>query len=93
MIFLGDKRILREIEKMNSYFNDRLNEQEERINKISMETTSNYSTGFMNDKRTLELNDKLYSLNEDLKFIININIITSILLTIFIAINIYLLIH
>lgn len=93
MIFLGDKRILKEIEKMNSYFNDRLNEQEERINKISMETTSNYSTGFMNDKRTLELNNKLYSLNEDLKFIININIITIILLTIFIGINIYLLIH
>lgn len=93
MIFLGDKRILREIEKMNSYFNDRLNEQEERINRISMDTNSNYSMSYMTDKRTLELNDKLYSLNEDLKFIININIITSILLTIFIGINIYLLIH
>lgn len=93
MIFLGDKRILKEIEKMNSYFNDRLNEQEERINRISMDTNSNYSMSYMTDKRTLELNDKLYSLNEDLKFIININIITSILLTIFIAINIYLLIH
>lgn len=93
MIFLGDNRILKEIEKMNSYFNDRLNEQEERINKISMDTNSNYSMSYMTDKRTLELNDKLYSLNEDLKFIININIITSILLTIFIAINIYLLIH
>lgn len=91
MIFLGDKRILREIEKMNLYFNDRLNEQEERINRISMDTNSNHSLSFMADKRTLELNNKLYSLNEDLKFIININIITIILLTIFIAINIYLL--
>lgn len=93
MIFLGDKRILKEIEKMNLYFKERLDEQEERINKISMDTNSNYSMSYMTDKRTLELNDKLYSLNEDLKFIININIITSILLTIFIAINIYLLIH
>lgn len=91
MIFLGDKRILKEIEKMNSYFNDRLNEQEERINRISMDTNSNHSLSFMTDKRTLELNNKLYSLNEDLKFIINI--ITIILLTIFIGINIYLLIH
>ena len=91
MIFLGDKRILEEIERVNSYFKDRLDEQEERINRISMDTYSNNSLSFMTDKRTLELNDKLYSLNEDLKFIININIITSILLTIFIAINIYLL--
>lgn len=93
MIFLGNKKILEEIERMNLYFKDRLDEQEERINKISMDTNSNYSMSYMTDKRTLELNDKLYSLNEDLKFIININIITSILLTIFIAINIYLLIH
>ena len=78
---------------MNLHFKERLDEQEERINKISMDTNSNYSMSYMTDKRTLELNDKLYSLNEDLKFIININIITSILLTIFIAINIYLLIH
>lgn len=91
MIFLGNKRILEEIEKMNLYYKERLDEQEERINRISMDTNSNYSLSFMTDKRTLELNDKLYSLNEDLKFIININIITSILLTIFIAINIYLL--
>lgn len=91
MIFLGDKKILKEIERMNSYYKERLDEQEERINRISMDTNSNYSLSFMTDKRTLELNDKLYSLNEDLKFIININIITSILLTIFIAINIYLL--
>lgn len=91
MIFLGDKRILKEIERMNLYYKERLDEQEERINKISMDTNSNYSLSFMTDKRTLELNDKLYSLNEDLKFIININIITIILLTIFIAINIYLL--
>ena len=91
MIFLGDKRILKEIERMNLYYKERLDEQEERINRISMDTNSNYSLSFMTDKRTLELNDKLYSLNEDLKFIININIITIILLTIFIAINIYLL--
>lgn len=91
MIFLGDKRILKEIERMNLYYKERLDEQEERINKISMDTNSNHSLSFMTDKRTLELNDKLYSLNEDLKFIININIITIILLTIFIAINIYLL--
>lgn len=93
MIFLGDKRILREIEKMNSYFNDRLNEQEERINNISMETTSNYSTGFMNDKKLIELEERIYRLNEDFKFIINANIVIIILLTIFIGINIYLLMH
>lgn len=93
MIFLGDKRILREIEKMNSYFNDRLNEQEERINKISMETTSNYSTGFMNDKKLIELEERIYRLNEDFKFIINANIVIIILLTVFIGINIYLLMH
>lgn len=91
MIFLGNRKMLKEIERMNLYFKDRLDEQEERINKISMDTNSNYSMSYMTDKRTLELNDKLYSLNEDLKFIININIITIILLTIFIAINIYLL--
>ena len=91
MIFLGNRKILKEIERVNLYFKDRLDEQEERINKISMDTNSNYSLSFMKDKRTLELNDKLYSLNEDLKFIININIITIILLTIFIGINIYLL--
>lgn len=93
MIFFKEKRILEEIERMNLHFKERLDEQEERINRISMDTNSNYSMSYMTDKRTLELNDKLYSLNEDLKFIININIITSILLTIFIAINIYLLIH
>lgn len=93
MIFLGNRKILKEIERMNLYYKERLDEQEERINRISMDTNSNYSLSFMTDKRTLELNDKLYSLNEDLKFIININIITSILLIIFIAINIYLLIH
>lgn len=93
MIFLGNSKILKEIERMNLYFNDRLDEQEERINRISMDTNSNYSMSYMTDKRTLELNDKLYSLNEDLKFIININIITSILLTIFIGINIYLLMN
>lgn len=90
-MFFKEKKILEEIEKMNLYYKDRLDEQEERINRISMDTNSNHSLSFMTDKRTLELNDKLYSLNEDLKFIININIITIILLTIFIAINIYLL--
>ena len=90
-MFFKEKKILEEIERMNSYYKERLDEQEERINRISMDTNSNHSLSFMTDKRTLELNDKLYSLNEDLKFIININIITSILLTIFIAINIYLL--
>lgn len=93
MIFLGDKRILKEIEKMNSYFNDRLNEQEERINRISMDTNSNYSKGFMNDKKLIELEERIYRLNEDFKFIINANIVIIILLTVFIGINIYLLMH
>ena len=93
MIFLGDKRILKEIEKMNSYFNDRLNEQEERINRISMDTNSNYSKGFINDRKLIELEERIYRLNEDFKFIINSNIVIIILLTVFIGINIYLLIH
>lgn len=93
MIFLGDKRILREIEKMNLYFNDRLNEQEERINKISMDTNSNYSRGYINDRKMIEFEEKIYRLNEDLKFIVNTDIVIIILLTIFIGINIYLLIH
>lgn len=93
MIFLGNKRILKEIEKMNSYFKDRLYEQEERINKISMDTTSNYSRGYINDKKLIELEEKIYRLNEDFKFIINANIVLIILLTIFIGINIYLLMH
>lgn len=93
MIFLGNKRILKEIEKMNSYFKDRLYEQEERINKISMDTNSNYSKGYINDKKLMELEEKIYRLNEDFKFIINANIVLIILLTIFIGINIYLLMH
>lgn len=93
MIFLGDKRILKEIEKMNSYFNDRLNEQEERINRISMDTNSNYSKGFINDRKLIELEERIYRLNEDFKFIINSNIVIIILLTVFIGINIYLLMH
>lgn len=93
MIFLGDKRILKEIEKMNSYFKDRLYEQEERINKISMDTNSNYSRGYINDRKLMELEEKIYRLNEDFKFIINANIVLIILLTIFIGINIYLLMH
>ena len=93
MIFLGDKRILKEIEKMNSYFNDRLNEQEERINRISVETNSNYSKGYINDRKLIELEERIYRLNEDFKFIIYTDILIIILLTIFIGINIYLLIH
>lgn len=93
MIFLGNRKILKEIESMNLYFKDRLDEQDERINRISVETNSNHSLSFMTDKRTLELNDKLYSLNEDLKFIVNTDIVIIILLTIFIVINIYLFIH
>ncbi len=91
MIFLGDKRILKEIERMNLYYKERLDEQEERINKISMDTTSNYSMGYINDKKLIELEEKIYRLNEDLKFIINTDIVIIILLTIFIGINIYLL--
>lgn len=93
MIFLGDKRILKEIEKMNSYFKDRLYEQEERINKISMDTNSNYSRGYINDRKLMELEEKIYRLNGDLKFIINTSIVIIILLTIFIGINIYSLMH
>jgi len=93
MIFLGDKRILKEIEKMNSYFNDRLNEQEERINRISVETNSNYSKGYINDRNIIELEERIYRLNEDFKFIIYTDILIIILLTIFIGINIYLLMH
>ena len=91
MIFLGDKRILKEIERMNSHFKDRLDEQEERINKISMDTNSNYSKSFINDRKLIELEERIYRLNEDFKFIINTDIVIVILLTIFIGINIYLL--
>lgn len=93
MIFLGNRKILKEIERMNLYFKDRLDEQEERINKISMDTNSNYSKGFMNDRKLIELEERIYRLNEDFKFIINSNIVIIILLTVFIGINIYLLIH
>ena len=93
MIFLGDKKILKEIERMNLYFKDRLDEQEERINKISMDTNSNYSKSFINDRKLIELEERIYRLNEDFKFIINTDIVIIILLTIFIGINIYLLMH
>lgn len=89
MIFLGDKRILKEIEKMNSYFNDRLNEQEERINRISMDTNSNHSLSFMTDKRTLELNDRINQINEDVKLLFNIGIIIMILLLVSVCISLY----
>lgn len=89
MIFLGDKRILKEIEKMNSYFNDRLNEQEERINRISMDINSNHSLSFMTDKRTLELNDRINQINEDVKLLFNIGIIIMILLLVSVCISLY----
>ena len=78
---------------MNLYFKDRLDEQEERINKISMDTNSNYSRGYINDRKMIELEEKIYRLNEDLKFIVNTDIVIIILLIIFIGINIYLLMH
>lgn len=93
MIFLGNSKILKEIERMNLYFKDRLDEQEERINKISMDTNSNYSRSYINDRKMIEFEEKIYRLNEDLKFIVNTDIVIIILLTIFIGINIYLLIH
>lgn len=93
MIFLGNRKILKEIERMNLYFKDRLDEQEERINKISMDTNSNYSRGYINDRKMIELEEKIYRLNEDLKFIVNTDILIIILLIIFIGINIYLLMH
>lgn len=93
MIFLGNSKILKEIERMNLYFKERLDEQEERINKISMGTNSNYSRGYINDRKMIEFEEKIYRLNEDLKFIVNTDIVIIILLTIFIGINIYLLIH
>lgn len=93
MIFLGNRKILKEIEMMNLYFKDRLNEQEERINRISVETNSNYSKGYINDRNIIELEERIYRLNEDFKFIIYTDILIIILLTIFIGINIYLLIH
>lgn len=93
MIFLGNRKILKEIERMSLYFKDRLDEQEERINRISMDTNSNYSKGFINDRKLIELEERIYRLNEDFKFIINANIVIIILLTVFIGINIYLLMH
>lgn len=93
MIFLGNRKILKEIERMNLYFKDRLDEQEERINRISVETNSNYSKGYINDRNIIELEERIYRLNEDFKFIIYTDILIIILLTVFIGINIYLLIH
>lgn len=93
MIFLGNRKILKEIERMNLYFKDRLDEQDERINRISVETNSNYSKGYINDRNIIELEERIYRLNEDFKFIIYTDILIIILLTIFIGINIYLLIH
>ena len=93
MIFLGNSKILKEIERINLYFKDRLDEQDERINRISVETNSNYSKGYINDRNIIELEERIYRLNEDFKFIIYTDILIIILLTIFIGINIYLLIH
>lgn len=92
MIFLGNSKILKEIERMNLYFKDRLDEQDERINRISVETNSNYSLSYMTDKRTLELNDRLNILNDDVRSLINIGIIVMILLLVFICINLYMII-
>lgn len=92
MIFLGNRKILKEIERMNLYFKDRLDEQDERINRISVETNSNYSLSYMTDKRTLELNDRLNILNDDVRSLINIGIIVMILLLVFICINLYMII-
>ena len=89
MIFLGNKKILKEIERMNLYFKDRLDEQEERINKISMDTNSNYHMSYMTDKRTLELNDRINQLNEDVKLLFNIGIIIMILLLVSVCISLY----
>lgn len=93
MIFFKEKKILEEIERMNSHFKERLDEQEERINKISMDTNSNYSMSYMTDRRTLELNDRLNLLNDDMRSLINIGIIVMILLLVFICINLYILIN
>lgn len=93
MIFFKEKKILEAIAQMNLHFKERLDEQEERINRISMDTNSNYSKGFINDRKLIELEERIYRLNEDFKFIINANIAIIILLTVFIGINIYLLIH
>ena len=92
MIFLGNSKILKEIERMNLYFKNRLDEQDERINRISVETNSNYSLSYMTDKRTLELNDRLNILNDDVRSLINIGIIVMILLLVFICINLYMII-
>lgn len=93
MIFFKEKRILEEIEQMNLHFKERLYEQEERINKISMDTNSNYSMSYMTDKRTLELNDRLNLLNDDVRSLINIGIMVMILLLVFICINLYMIIN
>lgn len=53
MIFFKEKKILEEIERMNLYYKERLDEQEERINKISMDTNSNYSLSFITDKKNV----------------------------------------
>ena len=92
MIFLGNKRILEEVEKISLYFKERLDNQDERINELNRETNSNYRMSYINDKQITELNDKFYKLNEDLKFIIHTDIVIIILLTIFIGINVYLMI-
>lgn len=89
MIFLGNKRILEEVERMSSYFKERLDEQDERINDLNRETNSNYNMSYMTDKRTLELNDRINRLNEDVKLLFNISIIIMILLLVSVCISLY----
>lgn len=74
---------------MNLYYKDRLDEQEERIDKISMDTNSNHSLSFITDKRTLEFNDRINRLNEDVKLLFNIGIIIMILLLVSVCISLY----
>lgn len=89
MIFLGNKRILEEVERMSSYFKERLDEQDERINDLNREINSNYHMSYMTDKRTLELNDRINRLNEDVKLLFNIGIIIMILLLVSVCISLY----
>ena len=89
MIFLGNKKILEEVERVISYFKECLDNQDERINKLSRETNSNYHMIYMTDKRTLELNDRINQLNEDVKLLFNIGIIIMILLLVSVCISLY----
>lgn len=91
MIFLGNKKILEEVERVISYFKECLDNQDERINELSRKTNSNYHMSYMTDKRTLELNDRINQLNEDVKLLFNIGIIIMILLLVSVCISLYIL--